>query len=29
MDHAPSIVPQVHYSGFEAYEKLKGEGINA
>jgi len=22
MDHAPSIVPQVHYSGFEAYEKL-------
>jgi aspartate 4-decarboxylase len=22
MVHAPSIVPQVHYSGFEAYEKL-------
>jgi aspartate 4-decarboxylase len=22
MDHTPSIVRQVHYSGFEAYEKL-------
>ncbi len=22
MDHAPSIVPQIHYSGFETYEKL-------